>query len=323
MHAARPLLALVASVLAALVLVGCPTDADDDDTPPPIPPAPERPVELAGPCPDQDRAGRFQVTLQPDLSLIDGHVGDSVWPAEVREPVASEGGCMLLRKRFPFCDPACTSGSTCDHDGSCIAEPRNQDVGVARIWGLAEHVAMEPVVPGNRYFHARLPHPGFDPDAAVHLDSSGGYAELRLEGRGVPPLTRPDAPIVVREGSPVALDWDAAAAVDGARIDLEFTIDQHGTSPLLLRCTFDDDGAAEVPAALIDQMMSAGISGYPNGSLARATVDSMETGDTCTELRVQSTVRLSVAVDGHTPCASDDDCPDPQTCDIPNQTCID
>ena len=322
-----PQLRLLPLVALAAFLAGCPTqpaDDDDDTTPPPVRPAPDRPIELDGACAQQDLVGHFHVIAQPELSVVDGVVSDGVWPAQVREPVASAEGCTLLLKRFPFCDPMCESGTTCDDDGSCIDQPESQDMGIVRIWGLAKDVVMQPVMPGYRYFDTGLPHPGFEPGADVHLDADGGpYADLKLEGRGVPPLVRPDAPINVASGAPVEVTWTADQPVDGAQIDLELTIDQHGTSPLLLSCTFEDDGQAQVPAALVEELLSAGVSGYPNGSMSRVTVDSAETPDGCVELRVMSAMELRVTVDDHTPCTSDAQCADGQSCDIPNQTCID
>jgi len=282
-------------------------------------------VVLDGGCEEAEHVGSFLVSVDTTYSLVDGTVADAVFPAEVRELVTEEGGCRLLRKVFPFCDPACEPGTTCDHDGTCVPEPRNQDVGTVRIWGLEEWIELEPVQPGNRYFDTQVPHPVVLPGSEVRLDVDGpGFESLKLEGRGVELLEQPEGvALYIGAGEALSVEWVPVPLQEGAQVDLRVTVDQHGTSPLSLLCTFEDDGSAEVPAGLVAEFVAAGVSGFPNATIRRGTVDSAPSPDGCVDLRVASALEMPVGVEGHTPCTSDDDCPDGQHCDLAIETCVD
>ncbi len=313
-HLPRPLLLLLAFGLA-----GCPPTPDDDDSAE----LPDRDVTLAGECDMAELWGAFSVEAQPLFGVVDGSVADGVVPVSILEELESSGDCTLFRRNNPFCDPACQPGFTCDHTGECIPFPENQDLGQVTVRGLLGEVAMDPVQPGNRYFATQLPNPPFEPAAKVLLDAlSTPWGAIELEGFGVAPLVVPEDPLLVEEGEPMAVTWTASTAVPEAQVHLEFTIDQHGTSPVRVRCDFEDTGSAEVPAATIDALMGAGVSGWPNASLSRRTVDSAAIGEGCLELRVGSITLPPVRVAGHTPCNGPEDCPDGLTCDIPTNTCI-
>ncbi len=99
-------------------------------------------------------------------------------------------------------------------------------------------------------------------------------------------------------------------------------IDQHGNSPVALLCTFADAGTGIVPGALIDQLLTAGVSGFPNGTLRRQTIDSTTLDAGCVELVVGLTREPEgVSVAGHVPCQSTADCPPGLTCNVPIETC--
>jgi hypothetical protein len=284
----------------------------------------ENPIELRGACSDETRWGLFLVEAQPQYSLVDGKVANGVVPAAVPELVGTEGECKLLKRRNPFCDPPCQAGQACDHDGTCITYPMQQNVGTVSISGLEKEIVMEPLPPSNNYFDTQVPHPVFASGAEVHLTTTeGAFGALELFGFGFELLEANEAWTVAR-GSPLSLTWTAPAAPVRTRIDFRLNIDQHGNSPVNLVCSFDDDGAAEIPASLIDALFTAGVSGFPNGALTRETVDSMPIGaggEGCVELRIGSPRRGMVTVSGHTPCNGPNDCPPGQTCNIAINTC--
>jgi hypothetical protein len=116
--------------------------------------------------------------------------------------------------------------------------------------------------------------------------------------------------------------WDAPAADARTRALLRLSIDQHGTTPVTLVCDFADTGVGEIPQTVIDELVAAGISGFPNGTLTRRTVDRQEVSDGCMEFQVALPVQQDVRVSGHIPCNVPMDCPLGQTCDLPTQTCI-
>jgi hypothetical protein len=319
-----PLLLLLA------LCVGCPTPVDDDDSGPVgddddsaaawVP----RDVTLDGPCSMETRAGRFRVERQELFPVIDGSIADGVVPVTILEHLETIGDCDVLRRNNPYCNPSCEPGFTCDYDGECIPFPENKDVGTVTIRGLAELLAMEPVVPGNRYFDTTLTDPLFAPGDAIFLDADGAdLPGFLLEGVGSDVLELPDeTTIVIEDGQPILVEWPAPTTATDASVRLELSIDQHGNSPVKIECELDDTGSAELPAAIAEALLTAGVSGYPNATLSRGTVDSAPVGDVCVELLVGSPRQPDVRVAGHTPCDDDEDCPDGLTCDIPNNTCI-
>jgi hypothetical protein len=282
----------------------------------------DQPFQLRGACSMETRLGGFLIEALEDYSIIDGKVADGVVPASILEEVLQEEGCRLLRKRNPVCDPPCQAGETCDFDGSCIPYPLNQDVGIVSITGLKKAVEMEPRQPGNNYFDTDLPNPVFDPGSEIELTSTEGhFGRLALYGMGVEILVIETGQWNIEEGQSLDITWEPPTAQDKSMIDLQLNIDQHGTTPVVLRCGLDDSGSASIPATLIDALLQSGVSGFPNGRLTRRTADSMQVEEGCVELLVSSPVTPKVRVAGHIPCKSDADCPSGQTCDLATQTC--
>lgn len=281
------------------------------------------PVELGGVCSLDKRYGAFLVEAQDGFSFVDGSVANGVIPVTILEEVEVAGDCKLLKRNNPFCSPPCGPGQTCDHDGSCIPFPEPQDIGTVEITGLADEAILEPLQPGNSYFTTTLPHPAFQGGAMIHMTSTDGlFGELSLYGVGVD-LLEMDKPLwEIEESTDLVISWPApvtSGVPSVARVDVN--IDQHGNSPVVLQCDFPDTGSAVVPGDLIDMLLTSGVSGYPNGRVTRRTVDSADVGDGCMEFVVASPREAEVRVVGHTPCKSDGDCPDGETCNVAIETC--
>ena len=307
--------------LLALSLLAC-SGGDDDDG---GPDAGNEPITLRGTCDEADHIGAFQVAVSPDFSSVDGQVFDAVLPVTIRDEVSVEGDCRLMRRLNLFCDPACSGAEVCDHDGTCKPQPAAQDVGVVTVTGLEEPISMEPRPPGNNYFATPATNPIFLPGAEIRLRTEGGaYVATALGGFGFEPLSLTASDWSLAAAQPLAVTWAApASADDKTRITLEVTINQHGTSPVALECDFPDNGSATIPASVIDALLAEGVSGFPSGIVKRVTRDRATVSAGCIDLTVASPIASSIDVDGHTPCDGDEDCTAPQTCDIPNETCVD
>ena len=279
-------------------------------------------VPLAGDCPAASRLGGFAVSVYDDYSLVQGAVANGVVPVAVLTEVSTEGDCVLLRKENPFCDPPCDPSDTCDLDGECVPYPENQDLGTVVVAGLAVPVSMSPVTPGNTYFSSGLPHPAFGQDDLIELRLTEGYVgAATLHGVGGAPFSTTDLDWVVVDGQPLEVIWDPAAADTRTSIRLQLSIDQHGASPGLIRCTFEDGGTGTVPASLLTALVASGVSGYPSGLLSRRTADSTTFSAGCHDLVVDQPKNISVAVNGYTPCHDDGDCPDGQKCNLDLEIC--
>lgn len=281
-------------------------------------------VELAGDCDLADRLGGFQVSVYDEYSIVQGSVADGVVPISILEETTAEGECRLLKRNNPHCDPPCDAGWTCDFDGECIEYPANQDLGVVEAAGLVQQVIMEPVQPGATYFDTQLPHPAFEDGDLIEVrtqDDSGWAGGFDLHGVGGIPLTPGEEEWIVFDDQDLLVTWDAAAADARTTVKLTLNIDQHGTSPVTVQCIMEDDGEGTVPASVVAALFDSGVSGFPSGSLARRTADQHTVDAGCLDLVVEAPTTMSVDVDGFTPCTSDADCPEGQTCNLEMQIC--
>ncbi len=277
------------------------------------------PVELRGPCDAKTGIGGFKISLLAGYSSVGGEVASGVVPGNIPEIVETVDNCRLLKKLVPFCDPACSPTETCDFNGECIPYPTNQDIGVVTIRGLEAPVEMEPREPGMNYFQAidSKAHPIFVEESHIVFTSTDGYlGKLELFGVGFASLEPLGDEWVVDSGKSLSIDWIPPASPEYTSIHFDISVDQHGTSPYRLVCDLADTGAAVIPSVMIDALLSAGVSGYPNGHLIRKTVDSSIHGEACVQFEVVSPADFDVRVAGTTPCDSDKDCPDGQTCDM-------
>lgn len=280
-------------------------------------------IPLAGLCPSDTRWGAFSVEAYDAYAIVAGSVADGVLPISVLTEVTSEGNCQLLRRENPYCSPSCESGQTCDLDGVCVPYPEGQDLGTVSVLGLLDAVSMEPSTPGYTYSSDTLPFPPFEAGGLVALQSSGGnHDPLLLHGVGVDLLEPTDTSWELAGAVPLSLAWDAPAGSVRSEVALNMNIDQHGITPIFLRCAFADTGSATVPASVIDAMLAAGVSGFPSASLARRTVDRTAVGEGCVDFTVSHDVLIDLSVDGHTPCESNADCPIGHPCDTETQTCL-
>lgn len=289
-------------------------------------PAPEgdpATVALDGTCPMASDLGGFVVEEHADYTIVDGAVLDGVVPISVLTEETVEGDCRVLRRENPHCDPLCASDETCTLEGECIPFPLEQGLGTVTVAGLVADVIMEPRGPGARYFDTGLPHPGITPGALIELrtGADGALGAISLHAVGPAPLEGTDAELVLSRGAPLAVSWTPPDPGARTQVALTLAIDQHGASPLSIHCLFDDDGSAEVPAALTDALVAGGVTGFPSASLQRRTADRADVGGQCIDLVAASRRPIPLAVDGFTPCTDDEDCPEGLECNEAIELC--
>ena len=285
----------------------------------PIPPVDELPIELDGRCDASDRVGGFRVIAETEMSFVAGEVADGVNPITIGTEIAAVGSCRLVRRDNLFCDPGCGAGEVCGRDNQCVPLPVKRDLGPIRVTGIDGDLVLEARPPGNDYFATDVPHPVFADGAEIRVRGD----EIILDGLGSAPLSGATETWVVSPGEPVALTWDPPAADRSTSVWLRLSIDQHGNTPATLTCELDDTGAGEIPAEMVDALLDAGVSGFPNATMTRATFDRAVAGGGCVDLEVGHPRNPAVSVAGHTPCNAPGQCPGGQTCDLESQTCID
>ena len=299
-------------------------DADPDAYADPTTTLDPATVPLAGACALAEAVGGFRLESYEAFgySIIDGAVSDGVVPVTVLTEVAAEGDCKLLRRENLFCDPACQPGETCDADGTCIPYPLEQDLGVVTMTGLFDEVVLSPIPPGFSYFKTDLSHPAYTPGGVITVTSTGGaLSPLTLHGVGIEPLAVPPGDILIVADQPLPLTWTPASPGARSTIYVRITVDQHGVTPVQLTCETADDGAIDVPATLVSQLVGFGVTGFPNGVVVRRTVDHQQVETGCASFEVNSPQELRIRVDGFVPCQSDIDCPYGQTCNEALEIC--
>ncbi len=304
-----------------LLVLSCTTGVDDsasslDDS------ATPGTVELAGSCDLAERFGGLEVEVYESYTVAGGTVYEGVIPITVLESIGTSGDCVLLRKPNPFCDPPCAAAEVCDLHETCIAYPSTQDLGTVTISGLEVEVVMEPVPPGFTYFDTALPHPGVLPGSLVTLRTGGDvWPGVTLHGVGVHDLVPGEDEWVIAEGTALSVSWDAPTESVRSEVVLAVQVDQHGTTPATVVCAFEDTGAGEVPVDMVDALVQAGVTGFPNGTLERRTADRAALGEGCIDFTVSSPRFMSVDVEGFIPCTSNRDCPKGKTCNLEIQIC--
>ena len=279
-------------------------------------------VPLDGYCADDVHYGNFTVDAAARYAYVTGSVADGVVPVTILTGLETAGDCTLWRKENLFCDPSCDPGYTCNFDGECVVYPTGQELGVVTVDGLLAEVSMDPTVPGNTYFNTSVPNPPWTPGALVTLQSGGGaYDPFTLYGVAPDAFAMEDLAWQLTEGSDLALTWTPPVTTTRTKVRVSMNIDQHGTTPVSAVCWFDDDGAGEVPSAIIDGLIGYGVTGFPRATATRLSADTTTVGSGCADLWLTSSLEPTIAVTGYTPCFTTDDCPEGQECNLELQRC--
>ena len=303
-----PLLALVA-------LIGCGDTSDDTSGD----------SAVIGPyaaCAEENHVGSFEVTLKDTFTSVQGTVTNAVRPSDVSDVTSTDGSCTLLQPKTLFCDPMCGAGETCGDDGTCVALPTNQSVGLVAISGLTAEVSMEARAPVFYYNHVGdLPHPAFrEGDEMVLTASAEEIAPFSIATTGITALEVTTSSMALERDTPGVLDWAAGTSQDSTKIEIELNIANHGGTPAKVQCLSDDSGHFEIPVSMVNALLDLGFSGFPSVSLTRAASNVATTDYGCVDFRAQSTTVLTVDIDGLTSCSDTSDCPTDQTC-LADLTC--
>ena len=275
-------------------------------------------VVLHGGCPTAEQVGYFYVEHEIDYSVVSGEVLDGVVPSKILFEVGKEGDCTLWQRKNPFCNPACAPNQACAQDGTCVPYPLPQDAGQVTIAGLTKPVSMT----YPNYYDTTVDHPPFTPGAAVTLEAKGAtIPAFTLYGEGFAPMVIPADKLVLKKGEPLAVSWTKDDSATVATVRVRVNVDQHGTSPVELICELSDTGSTMIPASLVDQLISFGVTGFPSLHVIRHTLDSADTGKGCVQFEVYSHRLADFQVADHLPCDAATPCPVGYTCDIPTGTC--
>ena len=274
------------------------------------------------PCTDASRVGTFTVELVEDLitTSIGGGVRTAVHPGNVWQQIATAGDCRLIVGPSLVCSTACTNPQICAGQNQCIDEPRFRGVGDVTLTGLGSSPVAVTYAPLNSTYYVSLaaPYPPAAAGAAVTLTAAGGdLPGFTLAGRGISVLQF-DTPPAVMRGQAAAITW-VAPAQPGSRVLASLDIAHHGGVAARVECDFADDGSAEIPATMIDQLIDRGTAGFPELTLTRRTVDSTTIAPGCVEFQIASVIPREVTLclsagNCIISCVENSECPTGQIC---------
>ncbi len=250
-------------------------------------------------------------------TAINGAVSDLPTPSPVVwDESVSQGGCQLMLKRIPFCDPECTSDQMCVEDSTCANEPTRQDVGDVTLTGLsrtdsATETALTAV--NNNYQLASasaLSYPPIPEGSTVTLAASGGdIPAFTIESSGILPLELGGAdPLPFESGSSVSLTWNAPVAGSDSRIQIDIDISHHGGQKAKIVCDVADTGSLEIPEPLVTGLIAQGTSGWPTLTIIRVAKGTYELPAGLVELNVMSSIDRPLAIPGIESCQVTADC---------------
>jgi hypothetical protein len=273
--------------------------------------------------------GTFNLRLVPEMTasaddnsvaaqtIFVGSVADGETPSVNTWVVDSEAnGCKLYTPKSPFCD-SCGATAVCVADDQCVERPIAQTVGTLKLAGVGASEISMTAIAGNYQPPAgtALPFPPCAEGDEVKLSADGGkFSPFVLTAKCIAPLEFP-GPVAIVKGSPLKLTWKAPAQPTLARIQVHLDISHHGGARGKIECDLDDNGSIEMPATMVDKLVSLGVAGYPSVVLTRASRGGVASGEPKkVVLIVQEAVERAVDIAGLVSCADTTDCPSGQTC---------
>lgn len=271
--------------------------------------------------------GNFQVSLvaptpiTPGFTSVLGALYNGPTPSPLNwKETAKSGSCTLLTPKAPFCETPCGSGATCVADDKCQDYPKAVTAGKVTVTGIktkagATNFTMDPQ---NKNYQPAggliLDFPPFAEGEAVLISAAGdtGAAAFSISAKGIGALQILNDSIVMADGKAISLIWTPPANPANSTVSVLVDISHHGGTKGKIECSGPDNGALEIPAALVDQLKALGVSGFPKIEIARRAVG--KSTDNNAELVLESMVNKALNIPGLISCGGDEDCPDGKTC---------
>jgi hypothetical protein len=277
----------------------------------------------------EPRIGTFVASLVEtgEYTSLVGKVYNGVQPEAVQwDTSVTDGDCMLMLPRVPFCSTPCGSGAVCVGMDMCEPYAMAQDLGTITATGFV-------LASGDASFTMSPIQAGYQPPAAAMLTYPGWTAGEKLElvtsGSAFTPAftvgTRGVAALALTTPTPIALANDTAldlawTAAENSTIDIKLDISHHGGTKGKIECETDDDGSLTIGAALIGSLLDLGAAGYPTIIITRSHTGGAAVTGGRVDFTSQATLERAVTVPGITSCTEDTECISPQTCQ-PDLTC--
>jgi hypothetical protein len=168
-------------------------------------------------------------------------------------------------------------------------------------------------------------YPPFADGDALKLTSGGGdaggdYSPFEINSQGISDIQLLGAdPLPINSGQAATITWTPGKP-NVARIQVELAFGIHGSSQSKITCDVADTGSLQVDKALIDELISFGLAGFPRLTVTRYRADSASISPGQVQLNVSSMVQRMLIINGQISCNADTPCPNGRTCQS-NLTC--
>lgn len=275
--------------------------------------------------------GTFQIELVPPVpamgdtpetpgkTAVLGKVYDGPTPAQiVWEEALADGDCRLSTPRVPFCSTPCGGSAVCVEDETCEPYPISGSVGTVTVTGVATETGaasftMDPINNNYQVAGIKLKYPAFAEGDDIGLAAAGAdFQSFSIAARGIAPIDLTTTDFTLTADQPLALAW--APAADLSTVHVKLDISHHGGTKGMIECDTADDGALEIPAALISDLLDLGVAGFPSIVIRRDNVGSTTIAAGRVDLVITTRVERFVDIPGLSSCTDDSQCPDEQTC---------
>ncbi len=277
--------------------------------------------------------GNFQVSLVAPTDITQGYTSvlGQLYDGPTPSPVnwvenSKSGSCKLLTPKVPFCATPCGSNATCVADDQCRNFPKAITAGKVSVSGIKTKAketgfTMDPL---NKTYQPKagtiLDFPPFEEGETIKFSAAGatgdtGAAAFSVSAKGIAPLEGLNESITLADGQAINLKWTAPASAANAANSTIFVlvdISHHGGSKGKIECEGPDNGALEIPAALVDKLKALGVSGFPKIEVARRAVGTGASVEA--EVVLESMVNKLLNIPGLISCGGDEDCPGAQKC---------
>jgi hypothetical protein len=258
----------------------------------------------------------------PGFTSMLGKIYDGPVPESLAWDLSqTAGGCELLLPRIPFCSAGCGS-AVCVDDDQCVPNPATRDAGTVTVKGVRTEAGMTeftltPI--RNTYVNPaaiKLPYPAFAEGDAIEMSAAGAaVGPFSIMGTGIAPLELPaGASYELIENQPLLLTWTLPGKPNISRVQVKLDISHHGGTKGKIECDVDDDGSLEIPAAMVTELLSRGIAGFPTVALTRSSVGSTTIAEGRVDLEVYSYVERAIEIEGLVSCTEDSQCASMGTC---------
>jgi hypothetical protein len=160
-----------------------------------------------------------------------------------------------------------------------------------------------------------IPHPGVAVGSVVTLTAPGdALPGFSLTTRGVEAIAVDQTAVELVRDQAFTVTWTPGTE-PSARVRMVLDLAHHGGIAASLDCDgLGDDGSFALPATMVTRLMDIGVAGFPTLTVTRRTAARTATANGCVDLTVQSSVVLSVTVEGVTSCVEDEECDNGETC---------